>query len=92
MNTGREHRGMDLAEIQHAIEELPKDQQSALAAWLAARDQAEWDAVMEHDFSPGGPGGALTDRGDESGRMLSNLSRPSGSRSSTGNCRAKCSA
>ena len=51
--------GMDLAEIQHAIEDLPKDQQAALAAWLAARDQAEWDAVMERDFSPGGPGGAV---------------------------------
>lgn len=30
---------MDLAEIQHAIEELPKEQQAALAAWLAEREQ-----------------------------------------------------
>ena len=45
---------MDLAEIQHAIEELPKEQQAALAAWLAECDQAEWDAEIERDFAPGG--------------------------------------
>jgi hypothetical protein len=50
---------MDLAEIQHAIEELPKDQQAALAAWIAARGQAEWEAEIERDFSPGGASGAL---------------------------------
>ena len=47
---------MNLAEIQRAIEALPKDQQAALAAWLSARDQAEWDAEIERDFSPGGAG------------------------------------
>ena len=30
---------MELAEIQQAIEQLPKDQQAALAAWLAERGQ-----------------------------------------------------
>ena len=50
---------MNLAEIQQAIEELPKDQQAALAAWIAERDQAEWEAEIEHDFSPGSAGGAL---------------------------------
>ena len=50
---------MDLAEIQHAIEELPQEQQAVLAAWLAERDQAEWDAEIERDFSPGGAGMAL---------------------------------
>jgi hypothetical protein len=50
---------MDLAEIQHAIEALPKDQQAALAAWIADRDQAEWEAEIERDFSPGGRGGTL---------------------------------
>jgi hypothetical protein len=50
---------MDLAEIQHAIEELPKEQQAALTAWLAERAQAEWDAEIERDFSPGGGGIAL---------------------------------
>lgn len=47
---------MELAEIQHAIEELPKDQQAALAAWLADREQAAWDAEIERDFAEGGPG------------------------------------
>jgi hypothetical protein len=50
---------MELAEIQRAIETLPKDQQAALAAWLSARDQAEWDSEIERDFSPGGAGIAL---------------------------------
>ena len=50
---------MDFAEIQRAIETLPKDQQTALAAWLSARDQAEWDAEIERDFSPGGAGTIL---------------------------------
>jgi hypothetical protein len=50
---------MDLAELQNAIEELPKEQQAALAAWLTRRDQAEWDAEIERDFSPGGSGIAL---------------------------------
>ena len=31
----------------------------ALAAWLSARDQAEWDAEIERDFSSGGAGIAL---------------------------------
>ena len=52
---------MDFAEIQHAIEELPKEQQAALAAWMAERDQADWDAEIERDFAPGGPGIALLD-------------------------------
>jgi hypothetical protein len=50
---------MDLAEIQHAIEQLPKDQQTALAVWLAERDQTEWEAELERDFSPGGDGRKL---------------------------------
>jgi hypothetical protein len=33
---------------------LPKDQQAALAAWIAERDQAEWEAEIERDFFPGG--------------------------------------
>jgi hypothetical protein len=50
---------MDLAELQHAIEELPKEQQAALTTWLIERDQAEWDSEIERDFSPGGGGIAL---------------------------------
>ena len=47
---------MELAEIQRAIEELPREQQAALAAWLAEREQEAWDAKIERDFSPGGAG------------------------------------
>lgn len=50
---------MDLAEIQHAIDELPKEQQAVLAAWIAERNQTEWEAEIERDFSPGGAGGAF---------------------------------
>jgi hypothetical protein len=50
---------MDLTEIQHAIEALPKDQQVLLAAWLYQRDQVVWDAEIERDFSPGGVGNSL---------------------------------
>jgi len=50
---------MELAEIQQAIEHLPKDQQTALAAWLAERDQAAWDVEIERDFAPGGAGTAF---------------------------------
>jgi hypothetical protein len=40
-------------------EEVAQGQQAALAVWLSARDQAEWDAEIERDFSPGGAGIAL---------------------------------
>ena len=53
---------MDLAEIQHAIEALPKDQQAVLAAWLSERRQTDWEAEIEHDFSPGGAGVALLEK------------------------------
>jgi hypothetical protein len=47
---------MDLAEIQHAIEGLPEDQQAALAAWIAEREWAAWGAQIARDFSKGGAG------------------------------------
>lgn len=47
---------MELAEIQQAIEQLPKDQQAALAAWLAERDHAQWESEIESDFAAGGAG------------------------------------
>ncbi len=47
---------MTLPEIQQAIESLPADEQTQLAAWLARRDMAAWDAEMEKDFSAGGAG------------------------------------
>ena len=53
---------MDLTEIQHAIEELPAEQQTSLAVLLSERDRLQWDLELEQDFSPGGAGMALLDR------------------------------
>jgi len=53
---------MGLAQIQHAIVELPADEQTALAAWIVDRDRARWDEEIERDFSPGGAGMGLLDR------------------------------
>jgi hypothetical protein len=50
---------MELAAIQPAIEQLPKDQQVQLAAWMAERNQSEWEAEIERDFAPRGAGMAL---------------------------------
>jgi hypothetical protein len=47
---------MDLAEIQHAIEGLSEDQQTALATWIAEREWAVWGAQIARDFSTGGAG------------------------------------
>ncbi len=50
---------MDLAQIQHAIEQLPEDQQTALAVWLSDRERTRWDEEIEHDFSHEGAGAEL---------------------------------
>ena len=50
---------MTLPEIQRAIEALPQEEQAQLAAWVAERDSAAWDAEIERDFSAGGAGEAL---------------------------------
>ena len=42
-----------LLEIEHAIEQLPAREQSALAAWLAAREAKMWDEQMEGDATAG---------------------------------------
>ena len=47
---------MGLREIQHAVETLPAEQQTALLDWLAERDRREWDSQIERDFSPDGAG------------------------------------
>jgi hypothetical protein len=52
---------MDIVDIQHEIEALPVEQQSALLSWLAERDQLQWDSEIERDFSPGGDGAKLLD-------------------------------
>jgi hypothetical protein len=53
---------VDLTQIQHAIAELPAEEQAALAAWILDRDRARWDEGIERDFSPGGAGMDLLDR------------------------------
>lgn len=53
---------MDLTQIQRAIAELPAEEQTALAAWIADRDRARWNDEIERDFSPGGAGMDLLDR------------------------------
>jgi hypothetical protein len=53
---------MDLADIQHAIEALSIEQQTALLDWLAERDRLQWDVQIERDFSPGGLGTEILDR------------------------------
>jgi hypothetical protein len=50
---------MTFAEIQRAIEDLAKDDQTKLATWMANRDRAMWDAEIERDFSVGGAGYGL---------------------------------
>lgn len=48
---------MGFAEIRHANRRAsPEEQQAALAAWLAERDQGNGNVEIERDFSP--PGGA----------------------------------
>ena len=41
---------MNLTQIQHVIEELPAEEQTALAAWIVDRDRARWDEEIERDF------------------------------------------
>ena len=65
---------MDLVHIQHVIEELPAEDQTALAAWLADRDRTRWDDEIQHDFSPGGAGMELLDKVKQ--RVTEGLSRP----------------
>ena len=45
---------MSLAEIEKAVDELKPDELAKLAAYIARRDNAEWDAAMDRDFSEGG--------------------------------------
>ena len=50
---------MTFAEIQRAIEDLPEDEQTKLATWIAERDRTAWDAEIERDFAAGGTGSSL---------------------------------
>jgi hypothetical protein len=65
---------MDLAQIQHVIEKLPAEDQTALAGWIVDRDRARWDEEIEQDFSPGGAKMGLLDKVKQ--RVRQGLSRP----------------
>jgi hypothetical protein len=52
---------VDFTQIQHAIAELPAEEQTALA-WIADRDRTRWDEEIARDFSPGGAGMDLLDK------------------------------
>lgn len=72
------HLGMDIREIQIAIEGLPTDQQRTLLDWLAERGLQRWDTQIEEDFSEGEAGMELLDR-QEPGRtrpLRANARRP----------------
>ena len=63
---------MTLDAIKEAIERLPQPEKSALLDWLHERDQRDWAAQIEADFSPGGAGMALlreVDQQIEQGRL-----------------------
>ena len=55
---------MTLAELKDAIEQLPGEDRTALASWLADLEREEWDDQIRHDFSSGGPGLALLEEVD----------------------------
>jgi hypothetical protein len=50
---------MTLEAIKEAIEQLPPEQQTALASWLSERDWKSWDAQIARDFATGGRGAPL---------------------------------
>lgn len=55
---------MTLEAIKQAIIELPDEDQTSLAAWLAEQDAKAWDKQIEDDFSEGGSGTGLLERWD----------------------------
>jgi len=55
---------MTIEAIKEAIQELPADEKTSLAAWLLEQDLREWDKQLEQDFSPGGGGMALLEEVD----------------------------
>jgi len=47
---------MTVETIQEAIKQLPESERRRLADWLEELEAQDWDAQIERDFSPGGPG------------------------------------
>jgi len=55
---------MTVEAIKQAIEELPVEAKTQLAAWLLKQDLVAWDRQIEEDFSPGGRGMALLEEAE----------------------------
>jgi hypothetical protein len=51
--------GMTLEAVKEAIEQLPAEEQTALAAWLSERDWEAWDQQIIRDCAPGGRAAGL---------------------------------
>jgi hypothetical protein len=45
---------MSLAKIEKAVDALPPEELTKLAAYIVRRDKLAWDQEIEEDFSPGG--------------------------------------
>lgn len=45
---------MTVEAIKDAIQQLPEEERTSLAAWLNEMEYDEWDKEMVTDFSPGG--------------------------------------
>ena len=52
---------MTLEAIKDAVEHLPEQAQRELLQWLEEREQADWDAQLQRDFSRGGRGMPLVE-------------------------------
>jgi hypothetical protein len=55
---------MSLVEIEKAVDELKPDELAKLVAYIAQRDDAEWDRQIEEDFSPSGKHAAMLEKLD----------------------------
>jgi hypothetical protein len=47
---------MTVEAIKDAIQQLPEEERTSLAAWLNEMEYDDWDQEMVRDFSPGGRG------------------------------------
>ncbi len=45
---------MSVADLKKEVDALPPKELAELAAYIARRDNAEWDRQIERDFSEGG--------------------------------------
>lgn len=52
---------MTLEAVKDAVKRLPEQEQRELLQWLEEREQADWDAQLERDFSSGGRGMPLVE-------------------------------